>query len=240
MHNPTEPPTQDLGQAPQTTPPGWYPEPSAGAGLRWWDGSAWTEHVTEAQGGEASTKTSGFAIAALVFGIIGAPLFAIVFGFVARGRIKRSDGRLGGRGLATAGIVLGLLWVAIYAVIVTLAVTGVLDDEPNAAQFSGEEREVAATVDRFQSASDDERFDEICDDIFTPRFTRLLEQGAGTSCVEYYEDELGGRYQVPIDIEELEIDGSTATVQADEGGTPVEIRLVDDAGEWRIENLIER
>jgi uncharacterized protein YxjI len=26
-------------------PPGWYPDPSGGAGTRWWDGQAWTEHV---------------------------------------------------------------------------------------------------------------------------------------------------------------------------------------------------
>jgi uncharacterized protein DUF2510 len=30
------------GRAP-LAPPGWYPE-RAGGGLRWWDGTAWTEH----------------------------------------------------------------------------------------------------------------------------------------------------------------------------------------------------
>ncbi|MCW2902318.1 MAG: hypothetical protein JWO67_4583 [Streptosporangiaceae bacterium] len=25
--------------------PGWYPEPYGGVGLRWWDGSTWTQHV---------------------------------------------------------------------------------------------------------------------------------------------------------------------------------------------------
>ncbi len=25
--------------------PGWYPDPWGGQGLRWWDGSNWTEHV---------------------------------------------------------------------------------------------------------------------------------------------------------------------------------------------------
>jgi hypothetical protein len=27
-----------------TTPPGWYPDPSGQARLRWWDGARWTEH----------------------------------------------------------------------------------------------------------------------------------------------------------------------------------------------------
>ncbi|HTO01251.1 MAG TPA: DUF5684 domain-containing protein [Microthrixaceae bacterium] len=26
---------------------GWYPDPSGGAGLRWWDGTAWTDHKSE-------------------------------------------------------------------------------------------------------------------------------------------------------------------------------------------------
>lgn len=33
---------------PQTAGPaeGWYPDPSGGAGLRWWDGNTWTEHTS--------------------------------------------------------------------------------------------------------------------------------------------------------------------------------------------------
>lgn len=27
------------------TPPGWYPDPSGHPGMRWWDGTAWTQHV---------------------------------------------------------------------------------------------------------------------------------------------------------------------------------------------------
>jgi Protein of unknown function (DUF2510)/Phospholipase_D-nuclease N-terminal len=35
---------------PTVTPPGWYPDPH-GAGLRWWDGQRWTEHVSDRPGG---------------------------------------------------------------------------------------------------------------------------------------------------------------------------------------------
>lgn len=31
---------------PSSTPPGWYPDPQ-GAGLRWWDGVRWTEHISD-------------------------------------------------------------------------------------------------------------------------------------------------------------------------------------------------
>lgn len=38
MSDPPPPPTGG-------PPPGWYPDPGAGSGLRWWDGTTWTEHV---------------------------------------------------------------------------------------------------------------------------------------------------------------------------------------------------
>ena len=28
-----------------TTPPNWYPDPAGGGGMRYWDGTAWTDHV---------------------------------------------------------------------------------------------------------------------------------------------------------------------------------------------------
>ena len=60
---------------------------------------------------EVKPSTDGFAIASLVFGIIGGVLFAVIFGFVALSRIKKSQGRKSGRGLAIAGLVLSGLWV---------------------------------------------------------------------------------------------------------------------------------
>ena len=68
--------------------------------------------------GQLGTKTSGRAVAALVLGIIApftftcAPLpgiIAIALGVQARNEISASGGFLTGRGLATAGIVLGMI-----------------------------------------------------------------------------------------------------------------------------------
>jgi type IV pilus assembly protein PilA len=65
------------------------------------------------------------AIASLVFGLffIFFPLFipAIVFGHIALSQIKKSAGRLGGRGLAIAGLVLGYLGIAIIPLILIIA-----------------------------------------------------------------------------------------------------------------------
>ena len=64
-------------------------------------------------------KTSALAIISLVAGILGWTLLpflgsigAIITGHMARGEIRRSNGALGGDGLALIGLVLGWLSVA--------------------------------------------------------------------------------------------------------------------------------
>lgn len=80
---------------------------------------------------QRSAGSDGFAIAALVLGIIPicAGLLGVVFGVVSLFRIRTS--RKGGRGMAIAGIVLGGLWMVIIAVIVVAAI--VFSDEPERA-----------------------------------------------------------------------------------------------------------
>jgi hypothetical protein len=59
--------------------------------------------------------TNGLAVASMVLGIVWiywiGSILALIFGYVARGQIDRSEGRQAGRGMAIAGIVLG--WVGI-------------------------------------------------------------------------------------------------------------------------------
>lgn len=76
----------------------------------------------------APQRTDGFAIAALVFGIIGWALFSVIFGVVSLRRIRRTGRQ--GRGLAIAGIVLGILWIVgtIIVVSAVLAVRTTRDD----------------------------------------------------------------------------------------------------------------
>ncbi len=62
--------------AAESAAPGWCPDPSGGGGLRWWDESAWTGHVSAPAPHGTAAKTSGFAIASLLFGILPAPILA--------------------------------------------------------------------------------------------------------------------------------------------------------------------
>ena len=70
-------------------------------------------------------KSSGMAIASLIFGLFflffPLPIVAVVFGHISLSRIKKSAGRLGGRGLAITGLVLGYLGIAMIPLILIIA-----------------------------------------------------------------------------------------------------------------------
>ena len=73
-------------------------------------------------------KTNGFAIASLVLGIIWiywiGSVLALIFGYVAKGQIDRSQGTQGGRGMAIAGLVLGWVGVGILIVVIVVVAIG--------------------------------------------------------------------------------------------------------------------
>jgi hypothetical protein len=78
--------------------------------------------------GQAAQRTSGYAVASLVLGIAGFFVFpvipsilAIVFGGKAREEM-RANPAIGGDGLATAGIVLGWVGVAITGIVLVFGV----------------------------------------------------------------------------------------------------------------------
>ena len=68
---------------------------------------------------EAAGGSNGFSVASLVLGIIGIPsacamippVLAIVFGIVALSQIGKSGQQGGGKGMAIAGIILGVVQV---------------------------------------------------------------------------------------------------------------------------------
>lgn len=71
----------------------------------------------------APSKTNGLAIAALVCGIAGFLYFipavlGIIFGFIARSQIKRSQDLQKGGGMALAGIITGFVWIALLVVLI--------------------------------------------------------------------------------------------------------------------------
>lgn len=59
---------------------------------------------------------NGYAVAGLVFGLVGWFPLALLFGFVGLREVRRGNGR--GRGFAVAGLVLGAIEAALTALVV--------------------------------------------------------------------------------------------------------------------------
>ena len=72
--------------------------------------------------GAGETRLSGLAIASVVVGLVWfywiGSVLALVLGYMAKKEIDASGGRITGRGFAIAGIVLGWIGVAVFAMIV--------------------------------------------------------------------------------------------------------------------------
>ena len=106
--------------------PGWYPDPNDPTTNRYWDGAKWTDSRAP-RAATTQSKTSGMAIASLVLGLVWAygigSILAIVFGFIAKKNIREAGGMETGGGMATAGIVLGIIGVVAVVIIIIAAVT---------------------------------------------------------------------------------------------------------------------
>jgi len=81
-----------------------------------------------------AASTNGFAIASLILGVIpflgvGA-IVAVVFGHLALGQIRRSNGSESGRGFAIAGLILGYTWIVVYVILVVAIVIFLIVSDP--------------------------------------------------------------------------------------------------------------
>jgi len=216
------------------TPPGWYPDPYAPASLRWWSGYEWTGYTAPGPG-SGSKPTDGFAIASLVTSLVGLLPVGIVLGFVAKRRIRGSEGRLGGDGLATAGIATGFAYLALTGVIVALVLSGAFDGDVNADDYSGEEAEVAKIVDRFEAAREDGDAVEICSELFTGDLKGTYSSRAGGCEGAWNDDET---LTSDIDIGTLLVTGDTATAFAqDEYGEQWRFEFRRTSNGWRISEV---
>lgn len=127
--------------------PGWFDDPWTPGITRYWDGQQWTERsfgeplpppgsvpqmaFTTPRRGVATT-VDGYAIAALVTGLLGicAGIVPIYLGTKAKDRIRYSGGTKNGEGLATAGQVLGSLWMAYFVISIVMAISHLGDAPP--------------------------------------------------------------------------------------------------------------
>jgi len=90
------------------------------------------------------TQTSGLAVGALVTGILTLfffPMFIIplILGSAARSKIKKSQGTIGGGGIAAAGMILGFVGLLISAaVVVGIALPGIIKSRQAASEMAAQ------------------------------------------------------------------------------------------------------
>ena len=120
---------QPYGQAPYGNPAGlpYQPPPQQGYPQYQQPGPGYGQQPYGY--GAAPQQTNGMAIASLVLGILWlywlGSLLALIFGFVAKKQIRESGGRQSGGGLATAGLVLGWIGAATFALFVVFLIIGI-------------------------------------------------------------------------------------------------------------------
>jgi Domain of unknown function (DUF4190)/Protein of unknown function (DUF2510) len=125
---PGEPAEPSAAPPGSTMPPaGWYPEPGTGI-QRWWTGSSWGDYAVSAPMSPPVTAvstrgTNGMAIASLVLGLLWGygllSILAIIFGAI--GMKQTGERNQSGRGLAIAGLVLGIVGAVIALVVIIAA-----------------------------------------------------------------------------------------------------------------------
>ena len=108
--------------------------------------------------------TNGSAVASLVLSVVGlcgiGSLLGIIFGHRARREIRQSGGYQGGDGLALAGIIIGWVTLALWALMITIwiALFATIHNSVDTAasssvsQCQGDIRSVAVAVDAYHAA----------------------------------------------------------------------------------------
>ncbi|MEU7824988.1 DUF4190 domain-containing protein [Catellatospora sp. NPDC049133] len=113
--------SQPYSAPPQQTPPGGYGVPY--------------QQLPPPKSG-----TNGFAIASLIFGVMGGVLLGFIFGFVALSQIKKRN--QGGKGMAVAGLVLSTLWSLVICGVIGVAIIAANDDSTTGTSGTGDDTSV--------------------------------------------------------------------------------------------------
>lgn len=106
---------QMLNQAPQAHQPvQTYQAPAVQAGV--------------AVAAPATQEQNALALAAMIVGICGSPLVALILGHISYSQIKRSNGRQTGTGFALTGIILGWIGTVLVALFVVAVLIAIAND----------------------------------------------------------------------------------------------------------------
>ena len=218
-------------------PANWYPDPKGEAELRYWDGSQWTEHTHSGQAAQpapaAPPPSTAPAPQAPAPAASQGTAPGQQPGFQQGGYSAppQSGGGTGGGGKRLALIIGGVAALAAVAVVLVLVLAGG-DDEPT------EEEKVKETASEIINSDDPSG----CTELATREFLQKVTGESGQAAVDACKEDASEPFGDDAEIEEPEIDGSRATVEAKiEGGQldgeTIEMELVKQDDAWKIDEL---
>ena len=134
------------------------------------------------------------------------------------------------RPITTLGVVTGLILTACG---------GGDDGGRNASRFDGDKKDVAAVVDRLETASRDGEAATICEDIFSLELQRLVtSQEPDGGCEARVKREQVNE-KARIDVQSVDVSGEKATASVrEQDGDAITLNFVKSDGDWRILSIV--
>jgi uncharacterized protein YceK len=108
----------------------------------------------------------------------------------------------------------------------------------SADRFQGDERAVAQKVEDLQEAGESRKPEDICSEILASALVTQLE-AAGVDCADEMEKAIDDADDYDLDVRDVSISGSTATVtvrRGDDGPTET-MEFTEENGQWRATSL---
>ena len=122
--------------------------------------------------------------------------------------------------------------------LLVLAGCGASAEPSSVERFKGDERAVAQKVEDLQEAGERGRPADICSEILARSLVAQLE-AAGADCEQEMTKAIEDADDFELDVREVEIEGSTATVtvrRGDDGPTET-MEFQEEGGQWRATSL---
>ena len=221
-------------------PANWYPDPKGEAELRYWDGSQWTEHThsgqTAAQPAPAAPPSSSAPpptqapppAAGQATAPGQAPGYQQPPAYTGPAQTGGGSGGGGSKLPLIVGAVLALVAVGV----VLALVLGGGDDEPTEEE---KVKEAATEIIQSDDASG-------CTELATREFLQKATGESGQAAVDACEEDSSEPFGDSAELEEPEISGNNATVEAKlEGGQldgeTIELDLAKEGDDWKLDDL---
>ena len=106
--------------------------------------------------------------------------------------------------------------------------------------FSGDERTVAAAVERLETAARDDDAQKICASLLSDKLLGTLRR-QGTNCRTAVREAISDADSFDLAVKEVDISGAVATVKVESGAGSERkddaLRLERDGGAWKIVSL---